>query len=64
MTKNTIALGAILTILLISGTSFAQQETQEGTQGNLDEIIVIGKYLSIDKVNAVKTPTPIIANSV
>jgi len=60
MTKNTIALGAILTTLLISGTSFAQQEAQEGTQGNLDEIIVIGKYLSIDKVNAVKTPTPII----
>ena len=26
----------------------------------LDEIVVEGKYLSIDKVNSVKTPTPIL----
>ncbi|GAA6152577.1 TonB-dependent receptor [Pseudoteredinibacter isoporae] len=29
-------------------------------QDNIEEIIVEGKYLSIDKINSVKTPTPIL----
>ena len=30
------------------------------TPANADEIVVTGRYLSLDKLNAVKTPTPII----
>ncbi|MBB6521511.1 TonB-dependent receptor [Pseudoteredinibacter isoporae] len=37
---------------LISGAVQAQE--------NIEEIIVEGKYLSIDKINSVKTPTPIL----
>lgn len=37
---------------LVSGAVQAQE--------NIEEIIVEGKYLSIDKINSVKTPTPIL----
>ena len=39
------------------------QETNEDIQlafANVERIIVIGKHLSLDKMNAVKTPTPVI----
>ena len=29
-------------------------------EGTIEEIVVQGKYLSIDKVNSVKTPTPVL----
>jgi len=47
-----ILLGSALS-LLTNAVAFAQTSSD-------DEIIVIGTYLSIDKINAVKTPTPII----
>ncbi len=42
-------------LALASSASFAQSGDTE-----LEEVIVQGKYLSIDKLNSVKTPTPII----
>ncbi|GHA86922.1 ligand-gated channel protein [Algimonas arctica] len=53
MRKTALILTTILSPLTVIGT--AQAESPFG-----DEIIVTGQYLSIDKVNAVKTPTPII----
>ena len=39
--------------LSISGIAAGDDET-------IEEIIVEGRYLSIDKINSVKTPTPIV----
>ncbi len=51
--KNPIpALSALLSAALLPGVVVAQQTA--------DEITVIGQYLSIDKLNSVKTPTPVI----
>lgn len=51
--KNT-PMAAISIALLISNAVVAQEEKV------LDEVVVKGKYLSINEVNSVKTPTPII----
>lgn len=53
MRKSTLILSTILSPLVLIGTAQGQSPFD-------DEIIVTGQYLSIDKVNAVKTPTPII----
>ena len=50
--KYAVALSAILFT-----TYVAAQDTNDKVK---EEVIVKGKYLSIDKVNSVKTPTPII----
>ncbi|MEO0617518.1 MAG: TonB-dependent siderophore receptor [Pseudomonadota bacterium] len=39
--------------LAVPGTAAAEEKT-------IDEILVEGQYLSIDKINSVKTPTPIV----
>ncbi len=52
--KKTIAAASILTALFIS-PALAQDSAQ-----NVEEIIVEGRYLYADKVNALKTPTPIL----
>jgi len=52
--KTASSAAAILLALTQSATA------QRNTLVPIDEIIVTGQYLSIDKVNAVKTPTPII----
>ncbi|MEQ8733798.1 MAG: TonB-dependent siderophore receptor [Rhodospirillaceae bacterium] len=49
---HTLKLTTVLAPLLLSGTALGEEA--------LDEVIVTGKYLSLDKLNAVKTPTPII----
>ncbi|MEQ8508880.1 MAG: TonB-dependent siderophore receptor [Rhodospirillaceae bacterium] len=49
---HTLKLTTVLAPLLLSGTALGKEA--------LDEVIVTGKYLSLDKLNAVKTPTPII----
>lgn len=54
MRKSTLILTTILSPVLLIGTAYAEDGPFD------DEIIVTGQYLSIDKVNAVKTPTPII----
>ena len=50
--KTKIAL-ATLTVALSSTQLIAQEK-------DVDEILVTGKYLSQDKANSIKTPTPII----
>jgi len=51
--KRRIAVFVAATAL--SGAGLAQE-----TNSELEEIKVVGKYLSIDKLNSVKTPTPIL----
>ena len=43
-------------VLVATASAFAQSDDTDA----LEEIIVEGRYLSIDKLNSVKTPTPII----
>ena len=47
---------------VLSGPAFAETSAAEiqRAYSSADEIIVEGRYLSLDKLNAVKTPTPII----
>lgn len=47
---------AVALALACTGTASAQDEEAVA----IDEIFVEGRYLSIDKVNSVKTPTPVI----
>ena len=51
---------AIATALALSLTCGASAVAQDSDAEAVDEIIVQGRYLSIDKVNSVKTPTPIV----
>lgn len=44
---------AVFTTLLLSGAAAAQQE-------KLEEVLVEGRYLSVEQANSIKTPTPII----
>ena len=45
----------------LSATLLAPAAFAEDSQANmLDEIVVVGKYLYTDQVNALKTPTPVI----
>jgi len=54
--KPTYTLLASTLMLGISSTAFGQSSPQTP----IDEIIVTGLYLSLDEVNAVKTPTPLV----
>jgi catecholate siderophore receptor len=54
MYKSALILTTILSPAILHGTAYAEESPFD------DEIIVTGQYLSIDKVNAVKTPTPLI----
>lgn len=54
MRKSSLILSTILSPIVLIGTAYADESPFD------DEIIVTGQYLSIDKVNAVKTPTPLI----
>ena len=47
---------ALLIAIAVSSTSLAQTADEEA----VDEIVVKGRYLSIDKLNSVKTPTPVV----
>lgn len=49
-----VRLAAISSALLLSNVVAAQNDR------GLEEVLVKGKYLSVDEVNSVKTPTPII----
>ncbi len=51
--RRSLALG-VAAALACGGNALAQANDE------VDEIIVQGRYLSIDKVNSVKTPTPIV----
>jgi catecholate siderophore receptor len=52
--------GATALLLASASLAQAQDQTPESDFAFEDIIVVEGRYLSIDKVNAVKTPTPII----
>lgn len=52
-TKPTLLLSAMLSTAAFTGAVMAQEEAME-------EVNVVGKYLSSDRVNSIKTPTPII----
>lgn len=52
--------GTALAALLIGATAVNAAEVSQNNADDIDEIIVEGRYLSLDKINAVKTPTPII----
>jgi catecholate siderophore receptor len=47
-------------LLALGHTGYAQSAPALASELMEDEIIVTARYLSIDKINAVKTPTPII----
>ncbi len=53
--KNRSAL-ALLVAIAVSSPATAQDQDE----ASVDEIVVQGRYLSIDKLNSVKTPTPIV----
>lgn len=55
MSRKTLCSAAAL-LLALAPSAYAQ----DGASDDEDIIIVTGQFLSIDKVNAVKTPTPII----
>ena len=50
---------AAIAAALACGTCLANA-AERAAPGSLEEVLVQGRYLSLDKVNAVKTPTPII----
>lgn len=52
---------AALTSAVLSGAAAAQENDKDeaADEEQIEEIVVTGKYLFIDKVNSVKTPTPI-----
>ena len=52
---------AALTSAVLSGAAAAQENDKDEApdEEQIEEIVVTGKYLFIDKVNSVKTPTPI-----
>ncbi|MEO1203816.1 MAG: TonB-dependent receptor, partial [Pseudomonadota bacterium] len=52
--RRSLALAVSLAVATASPTVLAQESDE------VDEIIVQGRFLSIDKVNSVKTPTPIV----
>ena len=52
-----LKLAPALVIAVVPGLSVLADTTTEET---IDEIIVQGQYLSVDRLNSVKTPTPII----
>ena len=47
-------LGVSISLILLSNVVTAQQNP------NIEEIVVQGKYLSVNEINSIKTPTPII----
>lgn len=55
---STSGLAAVL--FALGTTTHAQISQIEPLTNPMDEVIVTGQYLSIDRLNAVKTPTPII----
>jgi len=57
--KSIVMLSAVLSSTAFTGIA-AAQNTDGETDRDIEEIIVEGKYLSIDKLNSVKTPTPVL----
>ena len=53
--KTTLALAVIL-----SSTAYSSVVLAQNNDDGLEEVTVTGRYLSIDKLNSVKTPTPIL----
>ncbi len=57
--RLSLILSAIATLAVpVFSSNAAESDDQENN--SVDEIVVKGRYLSIDKLNSVKTPTPVI----
>lgn len=56
---SSLNLGKVLFVVLSSIAMVSLTEAAADS-GTVDEIVVEGRFLSIDKINSVKTPTPII----
>ena len=56
-TVSRLSLLALTTSLLAAAPAMAEDQSSDE---EIDEVVVKGQYLSIDKLNSVKTPTPII----
>lgn len=59
------ALAASLSFALAAHAQNSQAQNSKGREGanddqEIEEVVVKGKYLSIDKIDSVKTPTPIV----
>lgn len=60
MFTRKLALAALISATLSSAAAAEENERDESLgEEQIEEIVVTGKYLFIDKVNSVKTPTPI-----
>ena len=59
MSKFVMYSGAAISALII-GTAANAATSAAVDSADIEEIIVQGRYLSLDKLNAVKTPTPVI----
>lgn len=59
MYKFIISSSAAISALLVGAAANATANTA-AESADIEEIIVQGRYLSLDKLNAVKTPTPVI----
>lgn len=54
-------LTASATAALVQGAAHGEARDSEAQAGNpLDRIVVTGRYLSLDQINSVKTPTPLV----
>ena len=47
-------------VMMASAVAAQQMDATEGQAGDVPEVLVVERYLSLEKVNSVKTPTPII----
>ncbi len=47
-------------LMLTNYTSLVAEEVENGEKIEIADIVVEGRFLSFDKINSVKTPTPII----
>ena len=48
-----------LVIIALLSAGLANLQAQEDEVVELDDLVVVGKYLQNDQINALKTPTPI-----
>lgn len=54
-------LSSLATAILLCNTALADTDAQDTTDATSDEkITILGQYLSVNEINSVKTPTPVI----
>lgn len=58
--SHTLAGSTALSLILAASMAHAQTAVADNDAAAIDEVVVTGRYLHADQVNALKTPTPII----